>query len=269
MAKKGKAGGKRPPEDSIDELCINTMRFLAVDAVEKAASGHPGMPMGDAAMAYALWTRFLRHNPGNPRWPGRDRFVLSAGHGSMLLYGLLHLSGYNLSLEDLKNFRQWQSHTPGHPEYDPERGVETTTGPLGQGFATGVGMAMAARYLAERYNRPGYPLFDYRIYAITSDGDMMEGVSNEAASLAGHLKLGNIVYLYSDNHITIEGSTELSFTEDVGARFTALGWHVTRAGGNDIEGIARAIEEASDKSQKMAARQLKDLTGGLKIPGLT
>ncbi|MEK7881104.1 MAG: transketolase [Deltaproteobacteria bacterium] len=228
----------------IDELCVNTLRFLAVDAVEKANSGHPGMPMGDAAMAYALWTGFLRHNPKNPKWHGRDRFVLSAGHGSMLLYSLLHLTGYPMSLEDLKSFRQWGSHTPGHPEHDPERGIETTTGPLGQGFATGVGMAMAQRYLAERYNRPGFLLFDYNIYAITSDGDMMEGVSNEAASLAGHLGLGSIVYLYSDNKITIEGSTELAFTEDVGKRFEALNWHVEKVEGNDIEGVSSAIKRA-------------------------
>src|SRR3990172_6818765 len=203
---------------NIDELCVNTLRFLAVDAVEKANSGHPGMPMGDAAMAYALWTRFLRHNPKNPKWRGRDRFVLSAGHGSMLLYSLLHLTGYPMSVDDLKSFRQWGSHTPGHPEHDAERGIETTTGPLGQGFATGEGMAMAQTYIFERYDRPGFPLFDYNVYAITSDGDMMEGVSNEAASLAGHLGLGSIVYLYSDNKITIEGSTSLAFTEDVGKR---------------------------------------------------
>ncbi len=237
-------------EKNIDELCINTLRFLAVDAVEKAKSGHPGMPMGDAAMAYVLWTRFLRHNPRNPQWPGRDRFVLSAGHGSMLLYALLHLTGYDLSLEDLKNFRQWGSHTPGHPEYDPKRGVETTTGPLGQGFANGVGMAIAQRYLADRYNRPGYNLFDYRVYAITSDGDMMEGISNEAASIAGHLGLGNIIYLYSDNRITIEGSTDLSFTEDVAERFEALGWHVQKVGGNDLDGVADAIQDAINETER-------------------
>lgn len=232
----------------VDELCINTVRFLAIDAVEKAASGHPGMPMGDAPMAYVLWTRFLRHNPVNPKWPARDRFVLSAGHGSMLLYSLLHLTGYNLSIDELKKFRQWGSLTPGHPEYHPEIGVETTTGPLGQGFANGVGMAIAQRYLASRYNKPGYPLFDYRIYAITSDGDMMEGVSNEAASIAGHLKLGNLVYLYSDNRITIEGSTELAFTEDVAGRFEALRWHVQKVDGNDLAAISRALENAWDET---------------------
>ncbi len=241
----------RGPEfTDLDTLCINTLRFLAVDAVQKAASGHPGMPMGDAPMAHVLWSRHLRHNPLNPLWPGRDRFVLSAGHGSMLLYGLLHLSGYPLSLEDLKNFRQWASQTAGHPEYNPALGIETTTGPLGQGFANGVGMAMAARYLAGRYNRPGYTLFDYNIYAICGDGDMMEGVSNEAASLAGHLGLGSLVYLYSDNHITIEGSTDISFTEDVGARFEALEWHVQRVDGNDLAGVNEAIERAKAERER-------------------
>ncbi|MDA8087132.1 MAG: transketolase, partial [Nitrospiraceae bacterium] len=178
----------------IDDLCINTIKMLAVDAVEKAKSGHPGMPLGDAAMAYVLWSRVLRHNPKNPLWPNRDRFVLSAGHGSMLLYSLLHLTGYNLTLEDIKNFRQWGSHTPGHPEYSPAHGIETTTGPLGQGFATGVGMALAQRRLADLFSKPGFPVFDYNIYGILSDGDMMEGVQSEAASLAGHLGLGKIVY---------------------------------------------------------------------------
>jgi transketolase len=234
----------------IDELAINTLRFLAVDAVEKANSGHPGMPMGDAAMAYALWTKFLRHNPKNPGWMGRDRFVLSAGHGSMLLYSLLHLTGYDITIDDLKGFRQWGSKTPGHPEYDIEIGVETTTGPLGQGFATGVGMAMAERYLANRFNRPGYPIFDYNVYAITSDGDMMEGVSNEAASLAGHLGLGKIIYLYSDNRITIEGSTDLSFTEDVGKRFDSLGWHVEKVDGNDLDAVESALEASRNETRR-------------------
>ncbi|HXI10746.1 MAG TPA: transketolase, partial [Thermodesulfobacteriota bacterium] len=235
---------------SLDELSINTIRFLAVDAVEKAKSGHPGMPMGDAPMAYVLWSRFLKHNPGNPKWPNRDRFVLSAGHGSMLLYSLLHLTGYNMPLEELKNFRQWGSHTPGHPEYDIERGVETTTGPLGQGFANCVGMAMAERYLADRYNRPGFALFDHFVYTIASDGDMMEGVSNEAASIAGHLGLGRIVCLYSDNKISIEGSTDLAFTEDVGKRFEAMNWHVQRVGGNDLAGIYGAIEAARSETAR-------------------
>ncbi|GBE01866.1 transketolase [bacterium BMS3Bbin06] len=228
----------------IDELCINTIRFLAVDAVQKANSGHPGMPMGDAAMAYVLWNKFLKHNPKNPLWMNRDRFVLSAGHGSMLLYSLLHLTGYPLSLKDIKNFRQWGSKTPGHPEYDPETGIETTTGPLGQGFATGVGMAIAERYLREYFNKPGFPIVDFNIYAICSDGDLMEGVSSEAASLAGHLGLGNLIYLYSDNKITIEGSTDLAFTEDVAARFRAYGWHVQGVDGNDLKAIERVIREA-------------------------
>ena len=225
-----------------DDLCINTIRFLSVDGVQKANSGHPGMPMGDATMAYTLWTRVLNHSPGNPRWPGRDRFVLSAGHGSMLLYSLLHLTGYNLTLDDLKEFRQSGSHTAGHPEFDLDRGIEATTGPLGQGFAMGVGMAMAERYLADRYNRDGFNLFDYKIYAITSDGDHMEGISGEAASIAGHLGLGSIVYLYSDNKISIEGSTDIAFTEDVAKRFEAYGWHVATVDGDDLEGIEAALK---------------------------
>jgi transketolase len=234
----------------IDELCINTIRMLSADAVQKAGSGHPGMPMGDAPMAYALWTKFLKHNPKNPLWHNRDRFILSAGHGSMLLYSLLHLTGYKISLEDIKNFRQWESKTPGHPEYHIECGIETTTGPLGQGFGTGVGMAIAERYLSEMFNKPGFPAVDYNIYAIVSDGDIMEGISSEAASLAGHLKLGNLVYLYSDNKITIEGSTDLSFTEDVGRRFEAYGWHVDRADGNNIGDIAGAIADAKKEKSK-------------------
>jgi len=237
-------------QTKLDDLCINTIRMLAVDAVEKAKSGHPGMPMGAAAIAYVLWTKFLRHNPRNPSWPNRDRFVLSAGHGSTLLYSLLYLTGYDMSLEDIKNFRQWGSKTPGHPEYDISLGIETTTGPLGQGFGTGVGMAIAQRYLADYFNRPGYPLFDYYIYAIVSDGDLMEGVSSEAASLAGHLKLGKIIYIYDDNHITIEGSTELTFSEDVGKKFTALGWQVQNVDGHDLEGIARAITNAQQEKKK-------------------
>jgi len=228
----------------IDELCINTIRILAIEAVERAKSGHPGMPMGDAAMAYVLWNKFLRHNPKNPLWLNRDRFILSAGHGSMLLYSLLFLTGHDIALKDLMNFRQWGSKTPGHPEYHPECGIETTTGPLGQGFATGVGMAIAERYLSEMFNKPGFPIFDYWIYGIVSDGDLMEGVSSEAASLAGHLKLGKIIYLYSDNRITIEGSTDLSFTEDVRKRFESYGWHTERVDGNDLSAVARAISNA-------------------------
>ncbi|MBC8249941.1 MAG: transketolase [Anaerolineales bacterium] len=228
----------------MDQLCINTLRTLAMDAVQKANSGHPGMPMGAAALAYVLWTRFLRHNPANPAWPDRDRFVLSAGHGSTLLYSLLHLSGYDLPLEELQSFRQWGSRTPGHPEYGPTAGVETTAGPLGQGFTNGVGMAIAEAYLAAHFNRPGYKIVDHYVYAIVSDGDLMEGVASEAASLAGHLRLGKLIYLYDDNRISIEGSTDLTFTEDRGRRFEAYGWHVQHVDGYDLEGIAAAIRAA-------------------------
>ena len=239
-------------QTELDQLCINTIRTLVVDAVQKARSGHPGMPMGTAAMAYVLWTRFLRHNPVNPAWPDRDRFVLSAGHGSMLLYGLLHLTGYDLPLEELRIFRQWGSRTPGHPEHGPTPGVEATTGPLGQGFANGVGMAIAEAYLAAHFNvppepgegRPGHKIVDHYVYAIVSDGDLMEGVASEAASLAGHLRLGKLIYMYDDNRITIEGSTELTFTEDRGRRFEAYGWHVQHVDGYDLEGIAAAIRAA-------------------------
>jgi transketolase len=235
----------------LDQLCINTIRMLAADGVEKAKSGHPGMPMGAAAMAYVLWTRFLRHNPNNPGWPDRDRFVLSAGHGSMLLYSLLHLSGYDLSLEDLQNFRQWGSKTPGHPEHGLTPGVETTTGPLGQGFANGVGMALAERYLAARFNRPGHHLVDHFTYGIVSDGDLMEGITHEAASLAGHLGLGKLIYFYDDNHISIEGDTDIAFTENRTGRFVAYGWHVQRVDdGNDLE----ALEQALDAARKETAR---------------
>lgn len=229
----------------IDERCVSAIRFLAVDQVEKAKSGHPGMPLGAAPMAYVLWDRFLRFDPTNPKWPNRDRFILSAGHGSALLYALLHLYGYGLSIEDLKRFRQWGSKTPGHPEYGEVPGVEATTGPLGQGFAMGVGMAIAEAHLAAVYNRDGFPLVDSTIYAIVSDGDLMEGIASEAASLAGHLKLGKLVYLYDDNHISIEGSTELAFTEDVGARFEAYGWHVQKiSDAEDLGLIESAIGAA-------------------------
>ncbi len=229
---------------ALDQLCINTLRTLAMDMVQRADSGHPGMPMGAADMAYVLWTRFLRHNPANPHWPDRDRFVLSAGHGSTLLYSLLYLTGYDLPLEELMNFRQWGSRTPGHPEYGCAPGVEATTGPLGQGFANGVGMAIAEAHLAARFNRLGYKIVDHYIYAIVSDGDLMEGISSEAASLAGHLRLGKLIYLYDDNRVTIEGSTDLAFTEDRGKRFEAYGWHVQRVDGYDLEGIAAAIRAA-------------------------
>ncbi|GAB4390059.1 MAG: transketolase [Thermodesulfovibrionales bacterium] len=234
----------------IDELCIRTIMLLSADAVERAKSGHPGMPMGDAAMAYVLWTRFLRHNPRDPLWLNRDRFVLSAGHGSLLLYSLLHLTGHDISLEDIKNFRQWESKTPGHPEYCPSSGIETTTGPLGQGFATGIGMAMAERYLAGMFNRPGFPVVDYNIYGIVGDGDLMEGISSEAASLAGHLGLGKVIYLYSDNKITIEGSTDLAFTEDVQKRFQAFGWHTERVDGYDLRAVEGAIRKAKKEKDR-------------------
>jgi len=229
---------------NIDQLCVNTIRGLAMDGVQKAKSGHPGMPMGMADAAYVLWTRFLKHNPADPKWPDRDRFVLSAGHGSMLIYSLLYLTGYDLPLDELKRFRQLGSLTPGHPEYGLTPGVETTTGPLGQGFANGVGMAMAERFLAATFNRPGFPLFDHYTYAIVSDGDLMEGVSHEAAGIAGHLGLDKLIYLYDDNEISIEGSTDLAFTEDVPARFEAYGWHVLDVDGHDRDAIEAAIRAA-------------------------
>lgn len=235
--------------DDIKSRAINTIRFLSADAVQTANSGHPGLPMGDAAMAYVVWTRHLRHNPRNPKWPNRDRFVLSGGHGSMLLYSLLHLTGYDLPLDELKNFRQWGSRTPGHPEYGLTPGVETTTGPLGQGFGNGVGMAIAAAHLASEFNRPEYPLVDHYVYAIVTDGDLMEGVSSEAASLAGHLKLDRLIYLYDDNRITIDGKTDIAFTEDRAARFRAYGWHVIHVeDGNDIEAVDSAIQQAKTQS---------------------
>jgi len=235
------------PEQDLQDKAINAIRFLSADGVQQANSGHPGLPMGAAAMAYTIWTRHLRHNPRNPAWAGRDRFILSGGHGSMLLYSLLHLTGYDLPLEELRRFRQWGSRTPGHPEVGLTPGVEVTTGPLGQGFATGVGMAIAQAHLAARFNRPGYPLFDGYIYAIVTDGDLMEGVSAEAASLAGHLRLGRLIYLYDDNRISIDGSTDLAFTEDRAARFAAYGWQVLRVeDGNDVEAIDLAIQQAKE-----------------------
>lgn len=229
----------------LDLACINSIRFLAADAVQKANSGHPGMPMGAAPMGYVLWTRFLKHNPANPAWWDRDRFLLSAGHGSMLLYSLLHLTGYDLPLSQIQQFRQWGSSTPGHPERGFTPGVEITTGPLGQGFANGVGMAMAEAYLAARFNRPGHTIVDHYTYALVSDGDLMEGVAAEAASLAGHLRLGKLIYLYDDNRISLAGSTDISFSEDSAKRFQAYGWHtVTVPDGNDIEAIGKAIVAA-------------------------
>jgi len=229
------------------DLAINTIRFLSADAVQQANSGHPGLPMGDAAIAFTIWSEYLHHNPKNPKWPGRDRFILSGGHGSMLLYSLLYLTGYGLTLEELKNFRQWGSRTPGHPEYGLTPGVETTTGPLGQGFANGVGMAIAATHLGAEFNRPGFDLIDPYIYAIVTDGDLMEGVTSEAASLAGHLKLKQLIYFYDDNRISIDGSTEIAFTEDRGARFKAYGWHVSNVqDGNNYAEISQAIRGAQD-----------------------
>jgi transketolase len=235
----------------LDNLCINTIRFLSVDAVEKADSGHPGLPMGAAPMAYVLWTRYLRHHPAHPHWFNRDRFVLSAGHGSMLLYSLLHLTGYDLPLDQIKQFRQWGSKTPGHPERGLTPGVETTTGPLGQGFANSVGLAIAEHYLAARYNRPGHQIVDHHTYVLVGDGDLMEGVSSEAASLAGHLKLGQLICLYDDNHITLSASTHVTFTEDRARRFQAYGWHTqTVENGNDLEAIDGALRAAQAEKER-------------------
>lgn len=243
-------GSVKNVHESLDQLCINTIRTLAMDGVQKANSGHPGLPMGAAAMAYTLWTRALRHNPTHPSWPNRDRFILSPGHGCMLLYCLLHLTGYDLSLDELKQFRQWGSRTPGHSEHGMTPGVETTTGPLGQGFGNGVGMAIAERFLAHHFNRPGYPIVDHYVYAIVSDGDLMEGITSEAASLAGHLGLGKLIYLYDDNRITIDGSTDMAFTENVGQRFEAYGWHVQRVDGNDVKMIDDALSAAQAEHER-------------------
>ncbi|WP_103027883.1 transketolase [Salinibacter altiplanensis] len=249
-------------ETDIETQTINTIRFLSADAVQRAESGHPGTPMGLAPVAYVLWKRHLRHNPSDPEWPGRDRFVLSAGHASMLLYSLLHLTGYDLLMEELKDFRQWGSQTPGHPEAHLTDGVETTTGPLGQGFANGVGMAIAERLLADEFNEEGFPLFDHRTYAICSDGDLMEGISQEAASLAGHLGLGTLTYFFDDNDITIDGSTDLAFTEDVAGRFEAYGWHVTYVeDANDLSAVDAAIEEANAVSEKPSLIGVKSHIG--------
>jgi transketolase len=234
----------------LDQLCVNTIRALVMDSVQKANSGHPGMPMGMADAAYVLWTRFLAHNPADPQWSDRDRFVLSAGHGSMLLYSLLHLTGYDLPMEQLQQFRQWGSRTPGHPEYGDTPGVETTTGPLGQGFANAVGMALAERMLAAEFNRPDFPVVHHFTYAIASDGDLMEGISHEAASLAGHLGLGRLIVLYDDNHITIEGDTDLAYGDDAGQRFCAYGWHVQAVDGHDRAAIADAIRQAQAETGK-------------------
>lgn len=239
------------PASELDELCVNTIRFLAIDAVQKAKSGHPGLPMGSAAMAYTLWDRFLKFNPWDPGWFNRDRYVLSAGHGCMMLYALLHLTGFDLPLDEIKRFRQYGSITPGHPEYGKTPGVEATTGPLGQGFGNAVGMAISETALAARFNRPGYPVVDHYTYVEASDGDLMEGVASEAASLAGHLKLGKLIVFYADNHISIEGATEITFTEDVTARFAAYGWHVQRVrDGNSLGEIASAIVAAREETTR-------------------
>lgn len=232
-------------QSEVDESCINTLRFLAVDMVQKAKSGHPGLPLGSATMAYTLWDRFLKVNPLDPKWPDRDRFVLSAGHGSALLYALLHMTGFDLSLEEIKRFREWGSRTPGHPEYGKTAGVEATTGPLGQGFGNAVGMAIAESALAARFNRADHTVVDHYTYVLVSDGDMMEGVSSEAASLAGHLRLGKLIALYADNHITLSGGTDLIFTEDRLARFAAYGWHTQFVeDSNDVDAIETAIKTA-------------------------
>ncbi len=237
---------------NLEQLTVNTIRMLALDAIQKAKSGHPGLPLGAAPVGYVLFRRVMKHNPRNPRWFNRDRFILSAGHGSAMLYALLYLCGYEkMSLEELKNFRQWGSRTPGHPERCIECGIETTTGPLGQGFATGVGMAIAEAHLAARFNRPGFPIIDHYTYALVSDGDLMEGVAQEAASLAGHLKLGKLIYLYDNNHISLSGETRICFTEDVKAHFTAYGWQVLEvADGNDLEALIQAIEEAKRDTER-------------------
>jgi transketolase len=246
----------------LDQLSINTLRFLAVDAVEKAKSGHPGAPLGDAPIAYLLFHQFMRHNPANSKWSNRDRFVLSNGHASALLYSVLHLTGYKLSIEDLKQFRQYGSKTPGHPEYGHADGVEVTTGPLGQGFAMGVGMALAEAHLAARYNRPEFPIVDHYTYVLCSDGDMMEGVSHESASLAGTLRLGKMIYFYDDNLISLDGPTELSYTEDVTRRFEAYHWHVQMVeDGNDLEALSKAIENAKAAKDKPSLIRVRTVIG--------
>jgi len=244
-------GASNSQQSPIDDLCVNTIRTLAMDAVQKAKSGHPGAPMGLAAAAYALWVHILKHNPRNPQWDDRDRFILSCGHASMLLYSLLYLTGYDLSLDDIKDFRQWDSKTPGHPEFGCAQGVETTTGPLGQGFANAVGMALAERHLAAVFNRPGHEIVDHFTYVICGDGDLMEGITSEAASFAGHLGLGKIICIYDDNGITIEGKTEIAFNEDVAMRFRSYDWHVLKIDeGNDIGAIIEAIKAAKNETER-------------------
>jgi transketolase len=263
-----------PGLNELDELCIQTIRFLSMDGVQKAKSGHPGMPMGMASAAYTLWTKHLRHNPANPKWHGRDRFVLSAGHGSMLLYSLLYLTGYDVSLEDLKNFRQWKSKTPGHPEFGHTPGVEATTGPLGQGISNAVGMAIAQKYLAAYFNKPSHQsigvegkdnfnIFDYNIYVIAGDGDLQEGVSSEACSLAGHLGLNKLIVIYDDNHISIDGNTSLSFTEDRAKRFEAYNWYVqiVDGDGNDMISFEKALKNAMAEKNRPCIINLRTHIG--------
>ena len=244
---------------ALDQLCVNTIRFLSIDTVQKARSGHPGAPMGAAPMAYVLWDRFLKHNPADPHWPDRDRFVLSAGHASALLYSMLHLTGYDLPMEELQQFRQWGSRTPGHPEYGLTPGVEVTTGPLGQGLANAVGMALAERWLATRFNRPGHEIVDHYTYALASDGDLQEGVAAEAASLAGTLGLGKLIVIYDDNQISIEGDTDIAFLEDVPRRFESYGWQVLGSmDGRDLDTVSTAIVEAKAESGQAHPHRLPD-----------
>ncbi|MDB5005801.1 MAG: transketolase, partial [Mucilaginibacter sp.] len=247
-------------KQDIETLGINTVRVLAADAVQKANSGHPGTPMALAPMGHVLWTKFMNYNPKNPDWANRDRFILSAGHACMLQYSFLYLTGYDVTLDDIKNFRQMNSKTAGHPEYGLCPGIDVTTGPLGQGFANGVGFAIAQKHLAARYNKPGFNLFDYKIYVICSDGDMMEGVTSEAASMAGHLELGNMIYLYDDNHISIEGSTDITFNEDVSERFRAYGWHVQELPDvNDTHALELALINAKAEAQKPSLIRVRSL----------
>lgn len=248
-----------PGLTELDELCVQTIRFLSMDAIQKANSGHPGMPMGMAPAAYILWDRHLRYNPSNPLWLNRDRFVLSAGHGSMLLYSLLYLTGFDMPLEELKNFRQWASKTPGHPECEPELGVEVTTGPLGQGISNSVGMAIAGKYLANYFNRQGFPIIDHNVYTIAGDGCLEEGVSSETSSLAGHLGLDNLIVIYDDNHITIDGETKLAFTEDTAKRYEAYGWYVqvVEGDGNDMQAFEKALENAKQEKDRPSIIKLR------------
>src|SRR3984893_1045015 len=246
----------------IETLCINTVRILAADAVQKANSGHPGTPMALAPLGHLLWSKIMNYNPQNSNWANRDRFILSAGHACMLQYSYLYLTGYDLTLNDIKKFRQLHSKTAGHPEYGLCDGIEATTGPLGQGFANGVGMGIAQKWLADRYNKPGFDLFDYSIYVICSDGDMMEGISSEAASIAGSLKLGNLIYIYDDNHITIEGNTAITFNEDLGDRFLAYGWHVQELpDGNDLDAIEDALKKAKEETAKPSLIKMRTHIG--------